>query len=66
MPNERAARLMLSNWATLTNVRTSSRFAIGVTLPLLEIGIQSLRRAELPRSMRLRVNAPELEETIVD
>src|SRR5450432_3483138 len=28
MPNERAARLMLSNWATLTNIRTSSRFAI--------------------------------------
>src|SRR5882762_3312288 len=29
MPNERAARLMLSNWATLTNIRTSSRFAMG-------------------------------------
>jgi hypothetical protein len=24
--SERAARLMLSNWATLTNIRTSSRF----------------------------------------
>src|ERR1700722_18522196 len=29
MPNERAARLMLSNWATLTNISTSSRFAMG-------------------------------------
>src|SRR6185295_20150217 len=29
MPNERAARLMLSNWATLTNIRTSSRAAMG-------------------------------------
>src|SRR5580658_2839033 len=29
IPNERAARLMLSNWATLTNIRTSSRFAMG-------------------------------------
>jgi hypothetical protein len=29
IPNERAARLMLSNRATLTNVRTSSRFATG-------------------------------------
>src|SRR2546430_14568142 len=28
MPNERAARLMLSNWATWTNIRTSSRFAM--------------------------------------
>src|SRR5258705_6213948 len=28
IPNERAARLMLSNWATLTNIRTSSRFAM--------------------------------------
>jgi hypothetical protein len=26
MPNERAARLMLSNCATLTNIRTSSTF----------------------------------------
>src|SRR5580692_2647116 len=29
IPNERAARLMLSNWATLTNISTSSRFAMG-------------------------------------
>src|ERR1700722_6000694 len=29
IPKERAARLMLSNWATLTNIRTSSRFAMG-------------------------------------
>src|SRR6201993_4420246 len=28
IPNERAARVMLSNWATLTNIRTSSRAAI--------------------------------------
>src|SRR6202158_1960201 len=41
MPNERAAPLMLSNWATLTNIRTSSRFAMGVTLPFLEIRFQS-------------------------
>src|SRR5712675_1261737 len=41
IPNERAARLMLSNWATLTNIRTSSRFAMGVTLPFLEIRFQS-------------------------
>jgi hypothetical protein len=37
IPNERAARLMLSNWATLTNITTSWRFAIAVTLPFLEI-----------------------------
>src|SRR5580704_14906899 len=29
IPNERAARLMLSNRATLTNINTSSRFAMG-------------------------------------
>src|ERR1700694_2080276 len=29
IPNERAARLMLSNWATLPNIRTSSRFDMG-------------------------------------
>jgi len=32
---------MLQAWATLTNIRTSSRFAIGVTLPFLEIRFQS-------------------------
>jgi len=41
MPNERAARLMLSNWATWTNIRTSSRFAMAVTLLFLEIRFQS-------------------------
>ena len=41
IPNERAARLMLSNWATLTNIRMSSRFAMEVTLPFLEIRFQS-------------------------
>jgi hypothetical protein len=33
--------LRQSNWATLTNIRTSSRFAMGVTLPFLEIRFQS-------------------------
>src|SRR6202008_1442792 len=41
IPNERAARLMLSNWATLTNIRTSSRFDTGGTFPFLEITFQS-------------------------
>ena len=29
IPNERVARLMLSNWTTLTNIRMSSRSAMG-------------------------------------
>src|SRR5882757_4293811 len=52
IPNERAARLMLSNWATLTNIRTSSRFAMEVTLPFLEIRFQSFPSNQLPCAAR--------------
>src|SRR5450432_2125149 len=41
IPSERAARVMLSNWATLTNTRMLSRSATEVTLPFLEIRFQS-------------------------
>src|SRR4029077_6181608 len=41
IPRERAARVMLSNWATLTNTRMLSRCATEVTLPFLEIKFQS-------------------------
>jgi hypothetical protein len=40
MPNERAAWLMLRNWATLVNIRRSSRFATWTILPFLEYGFR--------------------------
>src|SRR5258708_4443163 len=55
IPNERAARLMLSNWATLTNIRTSSRFAIGVTLGLRSKHCDDLTRRPSPPPERVRM-----------
>src|ERR1700733_15716179 len=58
VPSERAARVMLSNWATLTNIRMLSRTATVLTLPLLEIKFQSF--PSNPESQALRYSRHEI------
>src|SRR6202043_1841574 len=68
IPNERAARLMLSNWATLTNIRTSSRFAMGSLCHFwkLDSRVSHLisRRARTDNAFR-RIHMTTKQKTII-